>query len=287
MRRTVLLVMALTFIASGGSIAVFSHSVSDGGSYPGSSIPLILTYQNHTRGPLPRIPGSLAVDIPRYPQSGITGLKLPEGRMAPMPGSPYVRVARSATYQVNASMSQVMAWYTRQLAILGARSALPGSLGNSNTGVTESTLTFSQNAASPLNITITFYAPTPNTTRYALWATDLVTPPRPTRTDVPTDLIQLSGTVVVNGQSRRVYSHNAAALARLARRINDLKTLDIGNHCPMVVDSASLHLMAKNGQRVAVQIESGCSVTLYKTAWIDAPPRPIWSALMAALQSSH
>lgn len=287
MRRTILLITAAVLVGSGGGLAVLSHSVWAGAAHSGSNIPLILSYQNGTQGPLPRIPGSLTVDIPRYPQSGITRLKLPWGPIGPMPGSPYVRVAESPTYQVDASMSQVMAWYTRQLALLGDRSVLPGSAGNSNTGVTESTLTFSKNVASPLNLTMTFYAPTPNTTRYAIWATDLVVPPRPSRTDVPTDINQLSGTVVIDGQSHQVHSHNAAALTRLAQRINDLKTLDTGNHCPAVMDSASLHLVAKNGQQVSVQVESGCIVTAFGISWLDAPSQPVWSALMAALETSH
>lgn len=287
MRRTAQFILAAALLAVGGSVTWLSHSMLDGASYSGSGIPLILSYQNQTPGPLPRIRGSLTIDIPRYPQSGITGLQLPLGRMAPTPGSPYVRVARSATYQVHAGVSQVMAWYTKQLARLGYGSALPGSLGNTHTGVTESALTFAKNVASPLNITMTFYGSSSQTTRYAIWATDFIPPPRPTRTNVPTDLSQLSGTVVMNGQSRRVHSQNAQALARLARRINDLKTLDTGNHCPAIFDSASLDLVAKTGQRVAVQIESGCSVTVYGISWVDAPPQPIWSALMAAIRSSH
>ena len=205
--------------------------------------------------------------------------------MDPISGSPYVREARSATYQVDAGRSTVMAWFTRQFARRGDGSALPGTLGNYYTGSIESSLSFSKRPGSTLSITMTFYATAANRTRYAFWVTQVVPPPRPHRTEIPTSLVGLTGAIVTNGQSHSVTSRNSEALGLLARRIDSLTHLDLGNHCPAILESASLRLVAKNGSHISVNIESGCSVTVNGIAWEDYPSKPIWSALMAATQS--
>jgi len=251
---------------------------------PSSRIILTLTYPNQSPVLVPRLPGQMVIQVPRFPHSTLTSARFPDGRINPLPGTPYVRTAQSGTFQVHASNQTVMTWFKAQFAQDGDRSMTSGTVGNYNTGTTESMLGFSPNPSSSLNITMTFYAPTPATTLYAIWATDVATPPRPLSTEIPLELRSLTGHIVMNGRDQQVSSHNRADLTQLARKINALKNLDPGGGCPLVTDMASLRLIPMQGPAISVQIASNCSVAVDGIAFQDYPAHPLWSALIHAVQ---
>lgn len=189
------------------------------------------------------------------------------GDQGPMPGTPYVQFADSR-FLVRSPEPTVQFWYVREMPALGWVSNGSGYSGDNKTGITETMAMFARpgwaKSKDPVQITLTFYAPSPRETLVGIWATRVVEPARPKDSYLADDVVRITGRVVQYGtrvQTTNVSISKRASIHRVVSAINRLRSLMVGAyHCPMGTFSANLTFIPKRGRVIHVAVDAGCEI---------------------------
>jgi hypothetical protein len=228
---------------------------------PPTSVTLMLHNVGSGPVPVPRMAGDTVIRVPVYP--GASPSARPFGRQdeVELPGSPYLRAAGRA-FSVHASLDAVLTWYTHVLTHRGLVVNGRGTGGGPH-GLTFAMIGFAPHGwlhqAHPVELDV-IVEPASHGTRLALWATQIMTPPRPSKSVIPPDIRVITGTVTPGG---RVRITNPTAIARLLQALNSLSVVMAGTYsCPAIRETAHLTLWPRRGPSIPVSIAVGCTVSI-------------------------
>lgn len=230
-----------------------------------TQITLNLVPQNGSPGMQPVVPliiGTTGVTLPLYPNAISTSQQFPMS-FEETPGSWYVRVAK-ADYITSTGQANLDAWYVRHMNGSGYQQAGNAIVGNVKTGVYAQGLIFKpvqQPQGHYLEVDLSFQDFGKGQTLLEYWMTDLVVPPRPASSFIPSDVNEIDGSMTVLGTKItqiKVHLAGITQIQSLVSAINSLQKIDQGVNPggPMIWGTAELIFHTSTGEEIPVNIDN-------------------------------
>ncbi|GEO26560.1 hypothetical protein AAC03nite_23450 [Alicyclobacillus acidoterrestris] len=186
-----------------------------------------------------------------------------------VPVEDYVQTG-SAEYTIQAPMDSVEAWYKQAFPTQGYHQVGSGQTGNFKTGTYSESLIFaptSQQSVDPLSVTVSFEPIDNGQTLVDYWVTDVVLPPRPQDTYLPSNISEVD--VTVAGSATGSSTANSAASGN---------SKENSNHSSIrITDATTIQKLvaAINGlTNVAAEGVEGAPSGATTTAVSNAPNQP-------------